>query len=718
METDDSQLGMQPEDTGGEVVVDEKVEAARRARLVSRIAQTIRGDKKFHEKAFDKMREDMQFARRGADKAWIDDAKYTANITGRHVRQKTNALYAKNPQVMARARQRLDYEMWDGSPTSIQAAMGVIQNATAMSSVSAEPLPPEEEAALNEANALLADIQQGYAREQMVKKFGKTMEILFSQYMDTQKPLDFKMALKRTVRRTCTTGVGYCEVNFQRETGPAPVTTARLTDARGRLDHLRRLQEDTVSEDDKGDMQAEISELELAVASLTQEPEIVLHEGLSFDFPSSTKVIPDRLCKSLVGFIGARHITLEYPYTVDEVKEEFGVDLGSKFTPYKSDETDGADADGDGAGDLEHSDDADARKGSGMVCVWKHYDKPSGLVYYLVDGHDDFLRTPAAPDVFVSDFWPVYALTFNDVESEEHLFPPSDVTLIRDQQQELNRSRQGLRDHRYAAQPRWGVRKGALDEANDVPRLMNAKPFDVISLNYSEGKLADLLEAIPVPGVDPNLYETGPFFSDAQLTVGASASRLGGTSKSTATEAAIAEGSATEDDASGIDDLDAYLSVIARAASQILVREMSAEQVAKMVGPGAVWPGLTEGFDISREDLMDELWLEVAAGSTGKPNKAVETNNWKILAPILMQTPGVSPNWLARETIRRMDDRADLNEALMENMPAIVAMNRNAQLMGQDPQADPNAQGAEGGDKTSTPSAPEGTDAAFGSNQM
>src|SRR5690606_3947371 len=93
--------------------------------------------------------------------------------------------------------------------------------------------------------------------------------------------------------------------------------------------------------------------------------------------------------------------------------------------------------------------------GSGLACVWKHYDKASGLVYYLVDGYKEFLREPAAPDVFVEDFWPIYALTFNAVESEEALFPPSDVYLMLDQQMEYNRSRQGQREHRKAARPRW-----------------------------------------------------------------------------------------------------------------------------------------------------------------------------------------------------------------------------------------------------------------------
>jgi hypothetical protein len=44
-----------------------------------------------------------------------------------------------------------------------------------------------------------------------------------------------------------------------------------------------------------------------------------------------------------------------------------------------------------------------------------------------------------------------------------------------------------------------------------------------------------------------------------------------------------------------------------------------------------VWPHL------SLADIADELFLEVEAGSTGKPNQAIEINNWKKMLPFLIQ---------------------------------------------------------------------------------
>ncbi len=711
-----------------------------RRKLVSKIINTIRVDKRYHEKAFTRMKRDMFVAMHGREESW-SEANYKANISGRHVKQKTASLYAKNPKATARRTERLDFAVWDEDPQSlmlamqtIQAGLAIVQQHQAAATASATPdptadpmaaavmghnggppmvEPPELPPGFEEAQAVIADFKQGMERRKLVDKIGKTLEILYSKALREQKPVDFKTGMKQAVRRTCTTSVGYVELGFQREYGPRPGMTERLADAQSRLDHLKSLTEQ-VAEGEIEDTDAEMAELQASIAALQQEPEIIVREGLIFDYPASTKVIPDRLCKKLVGFIGARHITIEYDYTVDEVREIFDVDM-KKFTGY----TPGGKRFGTVAGDVMDEDGdtiTNARpEDKGLVRVWKHYDKPSGLVYYVADGHPDFLREPAPPDVFVEDFWPVYALTFNDVESEEELFPPSDVALLLDMQREHNRSRQGKREHRDAARPRWGYANGAFDE-DDIERIGKVKPFDAVGLDIDpQTELSKVLQAFPVPGVDPNLYDTNEVFTDMQMVAGAQSAQLGGLSKATATESAIAESSSATSDGSSVDDLDAFLTVIARAGGQILLKEMSEETVMETVGPGAFWPHM------SLAEIAGEVYLEVEAGSSGKPNQAVEMNNWEKMLPFLIQMGSIQPMWLAKETLRRLDDRMDLTDAVAAGIPAIVAMNRNAQpAAGGDPAADPNAQGDKGGDngpkkpaETRTGSGP-----AFGSNQV
>lgn len=724
-ETDD---GSAPNAPAGD---DEDMAPETERALVAKTLKTIKADKRHHEKAFERMTRDMYIAAHGADKAWIDGGNYVANIAGRHVKQKTAALYAKNPKIVARRRETLDYQIWDGNPQSLMLAVQTTQQAAMMQQAAAAmppqidpmtgqaapvqvPLPP----GFQEAQDLLVDFQQGTARKEQMEKIGKTLEILFAYAMREQKPLDFKTGLKRVVRRASTTCVGYVELNFQRAYGPRPGLAEELADARSRLDHIQCLMKD-VAEGEIAEDDPEIYELQTAIETLQAEPEILLREGLLFDYPTSLQVIPSRHCKSLVGFVGAPNLAIQYLYTPDKVKEVFGVDLKGNYAGYKADwspltagDSEANKVPDDTDGDCEVTSKYD--KKDGLVCVYKFYDKDAGTMAFVAEGHKNFLRKPGPPDVFVEDFWPVYAITFNDVENDSELFPPSDVSLMLPMQEEYNRSRQGMREHRQAARPRWGYPTGALDDG-DIDRFKTAQPFEVFALNAlgPDTDIKKLLQAIPVPGVDPNLYETQPIFADTELVVGAAQAQFGGVSKATATESAIAANSTQSADQASVDDLDNFLTTVARAGGQILLKEMSPEKVTEIVGPGAVWPHL------SLAEIADELFLEIEAGSTGKPNQAIEINNWSTMLPLLLQIPGIDPNWLAKQALQRLDDRLDLTDAFVQNIPAIVAQNRMAQPMPADPGADPNQQGAEGGDKNAAPADQRGgSGPAFGSNQV
>lgn len=696
-----------------------------RKRLVAEIIANIKADKRHHERAFKRMRRDMQVAMWGAEKGWGAD-KYRANIAGRHVKHKTAALYAKNPKAAAKRREQIDFAVWDENPASLMLAVQTIQLAEQAMLVAQQtpptvdpifgtvtPAEPQLPPGFEQAQALIADFQQGYARRQLYDKIGKTLELLFAYFMSEQQPLDFKRGMKATVRRAVTTGVGYVELGFQREVGPRPGLEEQLADVRARLDHLRVLSEQ-IAEGEYDEDAAERAELELSLQALMSEPEIVQREGLIVDYPQSTKVIPDGRTKSLDGFIGARHVAIEYTYSAQEVREIFGVDLKDGYTGYTTNAGSTRDISANEVTDDDYEWSPPGLKKRDMACVWKYYDKPSGLVYYVADGYADFLREPAPPDVFVETFWPVFALTFNAVESEEELFPPSDVSLLIDMQREHNRSRQGMREHRDAARPRWVYANGSFADEEDPLIIRNMKPFEAAGLNLPQGQgIGDILQVVPVPGVDPNLYETGQIFGDTQIVVGAQEAQFGGVAKATATEVAVAANSATSADGSSIDDLDAFLSQIARASGQILQREMSEPIVKQLVGPGAVWPELTLA------EIASEIYLEVAAGSTGKPNQAVEISNLERLLPMLLQMPEINQAELARETLRRLDDRLDLTKMIAAGVPSIVAQNQNAQPMPANPMNDPNAQGAQGvNNGAAPPGGPGGSGPAMGSNQV
>jgi hypothetical protein len=702
--------------------------------LVKKIISRINADAKHYEAAFKRMRRDRVFARIGATKEWAE-YNYTANIVGRHIKQTVSTLYAKNPKAVARRRERLDFQIWDEDEASLvnaiqitqqfqmmqQAAMAAVGgNVVPMTGHNGGPpldpmagmpmmVPPE----VQQAQALIEDFKQGMQERMLVDKIGKTLVVLFEYFTKEQKPVDFKTSMKQLVRRTATDCVGYAELNFQRQYQQDSVITSQIADARAQLNHVKALQAELQDNEDGGDQnEAKARELELSIASLSQQEYILLREGLVFDFPEANRVIPDKRCRNLTGFVGARWLTIAYHYSPEEVRGLFNVDLKKGFTPYSQDGKKLAEGD---QGMLDLDGDGAAIEDDGLACVYKHYDRQAGLVYYVCDGHKNFLKPPAPPDIYVEDFWPVYALTFNEGEDPDQLHPPSDVSLLINMQTEYNYSRQGKHEHRRAARPRFASRKGALDDAEKTA-FQEAEPFSVTEVN-PQGDNFDInkeIQAINVPGVDPNLYDTGEIMQDVELVVGSSRSGMGATAGGeTATGEALAEDSRSLAAGSNVDDLDSFLTVLARAAGQVLLREMSLESVQKIAGRGAVWPEMT------LEDIAGEVYLEIEAGSSGKPNAAQEIRNWREMLPFLIQMGKIDPMWLAKESLKRLDDRLDLTDALGEQFMPIVAMSRQAgSQMGADPGAAPDAQGGEGGQNGApAASSPAGGERGMGSNR-
>ena len=67
--------------------------------------------------------------------------------------------------------------------------------------------------------------------------------------------------------------------------------------------------------------------------------------------------------------------------------------------------------------------------------------------------------------------------------------------------------------------------------------------------------------------------------------------------------------------------------------------------------------------------MMEEVYLESEAGSTGKPNRAAELANIERIMPFLLQIPGIDPKWLAKELLKRLDDNLDLTTGTPKEYP-------------------------------------------------
>lgn len=666
--------GSAPDDEGKNVT-------AARKNLVSDLLCRVRTGKAAHKKAFERIEEDMDLAFHGYDPKTWDDSKYVVNLAQRHVQQRTAALYAKNPRAIAKPRRRMMATFWDDDPKTLAQALESWQRAEE----SGMPIPPRSQQIVREYDQIKSEMNR-------LKRIAKTLEMLFSYFMQEAQP-GFKSQMKALVRRMLVTGVGYVKLGFQREMERKPEISARMNDIQVQLDHLERLAGDAI-EGKINDSSAEMEELMLAMQRLSDEPRIIVREGLVFDFPDTTAIIVDPRCKQLRGFIGARWIAHEMFFTPDEIREIYGKKVSGNYTPY---DVQARSHDSSRKRLSESPDDDKGAGGEGMVCVYEIYDKPSGLVYTVAEGFDDFLEDPSAPKVMTEHFWPVYALVCNEVEHKKEIYPPSDVRLMRSMVAEYNRSREGLREHRRANRPAYLTAAGLLED-EDKEKLALRPPHAVLSLQGMQAgqKSEDLVTPLKTVGIDPNLYEVGSMFEDIQLAVGAQEAQFGTAAGATATETSVAESARVSALGAQIDELDSFMSEIARAAGGILLSEMSADQVEKIVGPGAAWP------EFSAQEIAEEVLLEIEAGSTGKPNQAAELRNIERVLPFILQIPGIDPHWLAKEVLKRMDDKLDLDAALSEGIQSIASMNGAKDANG--PQG--NAQAPQGAMNAPQPAAP------------
>lgn len=598
-----------------------------------------RAEDKWSEK-FDEMRKNMEFV---AGWQWegqktLNDERYISNVTQKMVNNKVASLYAKNPQVEITRRERMNYQVWDGERESMVEAITQAQQALMMG-----------QQAPYEAMVLLQDYETGRAREKFVDKVCKTLSLTYQYQVDAHRP-EFKEQMKQLVRRVVICKVGYVKLRLcsAQQDAMSISTVSEDSNAQTRIARaqaiLDELQEGEISEDS-----AEVEEakgLLLAAGASHVVDEAPTSEYLEFDFPTSTSIIPSEECRSLKEFISAKFVAHKFTVDSDLVKSVFGVELGT-----------------DALNKVEsnHTTNDEIQGTSKKVVIYEVFDIKTKTRFFVGKGYKDYILEPEPVTPCISGFWPIFGLTFNDVESDEDTksspFPPSDVDLLRNPQKEWNRTRNALRDQRNASAPKYVVADGMISE-EDEQALENARPNSVTKLkSLPPGVEPDkFIKLMQLAGIDPALYDTGPLEKDMLLAGGMQEANAGLAGRDvTATVGTIAEQSRMTMLASNVDDLDGFLSRLAKAGVEMILRGMSLQTVQQIVGPGGVIPQ----DDI--DDYLNEINVKIAAASSGRPNRAMGIANAQQLAPLLLQA-GANPEAIVEELVKRLDDTLDIEK--------------------------------------------------------
>jgi hypothetical protein len=640
--------------------------------LVTSWLERIQKAKNHWKDDFKRMREDMEYARHGADEAWLKANTYYVPIVPRMISLAVASLYARDPKFVSEPTKRLTLPPPLDDPAAVQAAM----------------LTPEDPKSVGILDMLMV------ARQEKVKlrRFAQTVELLAAHYIRKATP-KFKRQMKAMVRRAKTTGVGYLKLDFQRAYTPRPELTQQLSDNSALLERLVFLKEQLSETEDSTDIDRQMAEVRQLQERLQADPGDLAEEGPVFDFPRSTQVIPDPAITSLDGFVGADWVAVEIEWSKEKVEQKFRVDLKAMAKTDDAQPQRAAEAGKDSNGDKPEVD---------TVRFYEVQDRTTKTVFYVAEGHEGFLRPPAPPVVKLDRFWTIFAYVPNETEHEDKVFPLSDVHALKPTQTEYNSARQALSDHRIASAPRYLMAKGSVDE-QDKARIKNSIPHDVIEVNPPpSGKAAEMIEQMKLAPIDPSLYDTEHLFNDALRISGAQQANFGALSGASATESSIAEQSRSLDISSQVDDLDDFLSEFGGALGECLLGNISEQTVQEIVGPGAVWS------EFSKIQLARDMFLSTKAGSTGRPNRAAELQNLERAMTWLTQMPSVSEEPLLRKAADLLD--IDYDELYLASAPSIAMRNAapspEAMMGGDDA---PMQQGKEGGNKTPRPSEEETT---------
>lgn len=672
-------VGMRPEaPTEAPADVPEATKA-----LVGKWTDKIVAARKGRHETFKQMRENQQFARYGSTKEWHESGKYTVPILARHINQSVATLYARNPKSIATRRPRMMYKLWDGRQDSLKAALEGIQMSMGQPPSMGDPaqgIPPSPGMMPTPPDpnqvALVQEVIQVQQQNLMLDRMARTISMLWEYYLQEQGT-NYKQQLKSAVRRAKVCKVAWVKLGYQRIMEPRPDVVGQINDITSKISAIEatlgKVEEDKIEE-----TSAEMEQLRLNLKDLERDKEMMVREGPVISFPRADQIIVDLKCIHLKSLAGAEFLAEEFEMTPDEIKKVYGVDIKSEFKWYASD------------GNPYDKDPKDC-----TARVYQVWDQVNLQVSVICEGYCGWLREPATPENWLERFWPYFPLVFNEVEDAKDIYPSSDIEYGKHIQSEYNRSREGLREHRIAARPFYVTAKGL--DRDEKDKLANHAAQEIIEMPTlaANQKVEDLIQRGPTQPIDPNLYEVEGVFNDLLRGVGTQESQLGGMSRGTATESTIAEQSMSASNSDQVDDLDEMLSDLFRAGGQLMLLNVAKDTVVEIVGPGAVWPDTPQ----TRSEAAQEIYLEMAAGSSGRPNQAAELAKLERAMPYLQQMPGLNPEPLIRkyETLLEFDP----DELVAEGMPSMTALNAMMAKMqmgsaGGDP-ATEGAAGASGG---------------------
>lgn len=520
----------------------------------------------------------------------------------------------------------------------------------------------------------------------------KTLEQVLNRYLAQAK---LKQRARAAVRAALTCSYGIVKVVYQRDLDADPLIRQRLQDAQDNLRHIDGLLS-RLAEDDAGRTELEVRQQELieSIKGLQEDSEAKALDGLVIDRILTDQLIVDPSVVDFEDYVQADWMCQVVPMRRATAEELYKVKL-PKATTYEMSLDrvyERAHAGVGPNGDICPEEDD-------TIVVYEVWDRISQRVYTLADGCAFFLREPYSPARVGGRWYPFFLLPYQQVDGK--FVAQSLVDTIEQLEKEHNDTRNAYAEHRSFCKPGY-IASADIDERS-LNRFCVAELGEITVIKKSDGQdLRSLIQPKTYPPIDSALYDTSLIRQDIEQVTGLQdAMRQSVVKPKTATEAQIMQQGLSARVAAFRDGVEDWLQEIATYTTQILLRELTEEDVARIMGEpvqvvdpatGAVltqkpydWPTLTT------EQVARLIKIKIAAGSTGAPNRLEDQESWGKLLPVLQQMvqmlyqlkmQGVDTGpieVLLRETVHRYDDRFDATQLIPDINPQQLAMQQQQQ---------------------------------------
>lgn len=495
----------------------------------------------------------------------------------------------------------------------------------------------------------------------LVKQFAATLEIVLKRMFVQDTRL--KWRVRSNIASIMTTGEGWLKMLYQRDWQSDPVIQARIQDAQDNLAELEQKIRNARNVDRIASAESDRYELQKMIEGLQQNAEVVAAEGLVIDrIRTEDMLVLDKTLFEFDRYVDAE--ALAHGIWMSRAKYEamFGWSDDDKPTLYTTPEQDYANHASAGGG----SDKPDEQ----FVRVWEVWHRAEGMVRTLCEGRKAYCREPYVVEHLPERWYPFFRMGWNFTDGSFDALP--DVALQKELQDEYNRTRTAFAEDRENNKPVQLVRGGGALTQDDLDNIRKRKRGQLIVIEGQGGRpLSDDIVDYSGNKLDPMLYDVSQIRADLELVTGRGDADSGTVQEAkTATEAEILSQGLASRSEFRQDTIEDGIAEMAHAASEMLLQELTPEQVEQIAGPGYVWPQL------STAEVFNLVNIEIRAGSSGKPNRQQELERWEKLLPLMQaaiqQVFELRMNGqfelaeanikLVAETLKRFDERIDIEE--------------------------------------------------------